>query len=486
MKVQTKPLEDHRVELSVEFDENEFESYKRRTARRLARKTKIPGYRPGKAPYGVLVRHFGEGHIIEHAIEDAIEDQYDEILKQADINPYGPLKLEEIVSVSPSLVLRFLVALDAEVKLGDYKSIRIPFEPPDVSDEDLKEYFSKVQNQYPVIEPVERKSQAGDLVDVVINAKELNSEDEQNPLFQDYETSIIVKEDEEESEWPFPGFSKQLINREAGEKLTLEHEFPEDYSDKNYAGKQVEFNVEIKQVSKRELPELNDEFAQTYSQFETMDELREAVKKQLEQEKLNEYTREYIQKIIDKIIEESEITYPPEMLDEAIADYKKELENRLQQYGMNIDLYKQVQNLSEEQFEEEVKQAASKGLKEDLVIYEIAQKEEIQVDSKAVQAEADYTLQLLNQSRGKRRFTKEKQALNSRVYSSLLIRHLKSATVDWLLNNAKGEFDKPDEVVADGAMAEQDSADSPEVVETQQEESQNEENPDEESRDDTK
>ena len=133
MKIQKELLEDHQIELNVEIDADPYEKAKHQAARKIAKKVKIPGFRPGKAPYNVILRHVGEGAIVEDAVDILIEDIYPKILDEAEIQPYGPGSLQNIESLDPP-TFKFLVPLAPEVELGDYKVLEIPYEMPEVDE----------------------------------------------------------------------------------------------------------------------------------------------------------------------------------------------------------------------------------------------------------------------------------------------------------------------------------------------------------------
>jgi trigger factor len=165
LKLETEFLEDHQAKLKVEIEDERLESMKRRAASKLAKKVKIPGFRPGKAPYPVVQRSVGEAAILEEAIELLVDEVYPEAIKQAEINPYGPGRLENLNQMEP-LTLEFVVPLDAEVKLGDYKAMRKPYEPEPVTEEQLSEALESLRSRQAVQEPVDRPVIEGDVVSV--------------------------------------------------------------------------------------------------------------------------------------------------------------------------------------------------------------------------------------------------------------------------------------------------------------------------------
>jgi trigger factor len=133
LKIDKQLLDDHQAKLTVEIEEEKMDEMKHRAAKKIARSIKIPGFRPGKAPYSVIARQVGEPAIMDEAMEILIKEVYPDIIKEADIKPYGMGQLENILSLDP-VALEFLIPLDVEVTLGDYKSIRNEYQPPQISD----------------------------------------------------------------------------------------------------------------------------------------------------------------------------------------------------------------------------------------------------------------------------------------------------------------------------------------------------------------
>ena len=170
MKIETQFLEDHQAKLIVEVEPEQMEEMKRRAALKLSRRVKIPGFRPGKAPYPVIVRTIGDATIAEEALELLVEDIYPKVIKEAEIEPYGPGKLEKVASMEP-LTLEFVIPLDAKVTLGDYRSMRKSYEPKPVTDQDVEDAIKELQERQALVEPVERAAEEGDVVTVRLSGE---------------------------------------------------------------------------------------------------------------------------------------------------------------------------------------------------------------------------------------------------------------------------------------------------------------------------
>ena len=395
MKVETQELENHQTKITVEVEPAVLEDAKHRAASRLAKRTKIPGFRPGKAPYAMIVRHLGEAAILEEAVEIVVDDVYPKAIDELGIKPFGPGSLEEIKQLEP-LTLEFVVPRAATVELGDYHAIRIPYEARQITDEEVERVVKNVRNQNAVVELVERPAQVGDQVGLHISGEFTAPDEDESPTFMDNRELTFVIEDEEENiyqDLPFPGFTQHLIGLSAGDSGSVNHTFPEDSAVKYMAGKEVQYSFTVDQVNSRTLPEVNDELAQSIGDYPTMDALRKAILDDLQQDADETYNKEYDEKVLDQLVEMSTVAYPPQMLEREIDVVLGQLESRLNQQGLDMELYLKTRSMNTEQLREETKPVAETRLKRSLVLFEVAEKEDIEVDPQQLQ---DETLRTMN------------------------------------------------------------------------------------------
>ncbi len=400
MKIETEPRDDHQVKLTVEVEPDVFEQAKRKAARALSRRAKIPGFRPGKAPYQVVLRQFGESAIIEDAIEFLVEDIYPKVIKESEIKPYGPGTLDNIANMDPP-VLEFVVPLDAEVTLGDYHSITKAYEPDEVSDQDVEDVIKDLQDRQAILEPVERPAEEGDVVTVTISGERKDAADDQDStLVQDRETQILVlSEDEDnEHEWPYPGFSREIIGLNIGDEKTSTHTFSDESEYEELRGVEAEFVFSVSEIKKRILPEVNDEFASTVGEYENLEALRKAIRDSLETQAKDIYNESYDEEILKEAVEQSEFKYPPQMLDDEIDQVIHNLEHRLSEQNLDLDLYLRTREMDMDGLREEARPTAETRLKRSLVLYELAQAENIEVGTDEVQSETIRTLDYLTRS----------------------------------------------------------------------------------------
>lgn len=447
MNIDTVPLEDHQVKITVEVDTDSFESTKRRAARKLAKRAKIPGFRPGKAPYPVIVRHIGEAAILEEAIELTVDDIYPKVIESSEIEPYGPGTLESIPEMDPP-TFEFVVPLRAAVELGDYKSIRFPYELREITDEDVDDVINNLREQQALIEPVERSAEAGDLVTVRLDAKRTMVDEGEDPkLIDNRSFPVVIDVDDETDEWPYPGFSQELIGTLKGDEKSIQYSYPDDSPFEAYQGLDVEFTIQIEDIRSRTLPDADDELAKSVGEFDTLEDLRSTIKENLEIQSRQSYEDEYDEQVLDEIVSFSTINYPPQMLEQEINIVLGNMERQLEAQGLDIDLYMKSREMDVDGLREEAKPIAEDRLKKSLVLLEIAEQEEIQIDPEELQNETSQTLEQASRSLSEkemRELTTKDSASNlvSNIMMDLLLRHTRDYIRDIARGLGDGEADE--------------------------------------------
>ena len=456
MKIETQPLEDRQVKIIAEFDTETLEDYSRRAARKLSRETRVPGFRPGKAPIDLIRRMIGEEAIQQQAVEMIVDDHYAKVLEEANVEPSGPGTLEEVISLDPPK-FAFVVPLRPEVKLGDYHSIRLPYEPPTVSDEEIDAFFKRMQRNYATAEPVEgRPAEKGDLVYVMLSGQLSNpAEGEDAVVFPERPAQFLIGDDTVERDWPYVGFDENLIGLSEGDEKTILHTFAEDDEDEALRGKEVEFKVSVQSIKALKMPEIDDEFAKSLGDFETLEDVRKLVRSQMEENAVADYERDYYNQLVDKLVEASTISYPPHYLEDEKNHVLEHLQQDLARQGLDFEAFlKYVGKDRETYMKEEIEPAARKRLERSLVIDQFAQDEKIELsteDMNRVISSAQEMAQSLPRKGRKDRISKE--ALNAVTYNQIN-RVYNERVIDRLKAIATGQADKVEEAEAAAEPAE--------------------------------
>jgi trigger factor len=450
------------MQLTVEVESELMEASKRRAARQIAKRGKIPGFRPGKAPYDVIVRYFGEAAIMEQAMDLLVDDIYPKILVEAEIKPAAAGSLEKIEELDPPK-LTFRVPLAPEIDLGDYRSIRLPYEWSAPGKKELDEALKEMQQMYATTETVERPAELGDYVMVDVKGERTKPKDEEDRTVALSRNgyALVVRKEAKDDEWPYPGFSKELVGMSPGESKTVKHKYPKDDPDESLRGESVKFEVTMKTVRSMTLPELDDEFAKTAGQFETLDQFKEALKGELETRSKAEYEDKFYLDLIEKIKAGATIKYPPQVVEHEAEHVIDDLRQRLTQQGLDLETYFKMRQTSQEQFmEEEAKPVAVKRLERSLILDQLAHDEKVEVDESSLKNEFGQTLtelqyqgMNLGQVRGGKRGQQQvAEAIAMESASRLITRR----TLERIKAIATGEY-KPEDAEAEG-KAEQASA----------------------------
>src|SRR5512134_1479427 len=441
LKIEKTIEENHEAKLVVEVEPEKMESYKRRAARKISERGKIAGFRPGKAPYEMVVRNYGEQAILEQAMDNFVDAEYSNILKEAGVEPGASGSLESIDSLEPPK-LTFRVPLAPEIDLGDYHSVRLPYEWAVPDEKAIDAAIEDLRQMYATTENVEREAEEGDyvLVDVKSETTELNRTG----------FAAFIRKEERDTEWPYNGFARELIGLKPGDAKTIQHTFPEDWEVEELRSKDVEMEVTVKTVRAVSLPELDDEFAKTTGAGETLDALREAVRKDVENRSKAEYDDKYFVDLIEKVKEGATFKYHQHSLDHENEHVLEDLSQRLAQQNMDLDTYFKVRNTTREQFvEEEVKPVAKKRFERSLILDEIVRREKIEVDNAALDAEFNQTLSALTMQgvdlskiRGGRR---GQQRVAQAVAMESANRVITRRALDTLKSIATGQYVPPEE-----------------------------------------
>jgi trigger factor len=387
LKIETTPRDDHQVTMIVEAEAEQMEAAKRRAARKIASTGKIPGFRPGKAPYDVIVRYYGEAAITEQAIEFLVDDVYPKALDEAGVKPAAAGQLENVEKLDPP-TFKFTVPLEPSVDLGDYKSVRHAYEFVSPGAEKLEESLDELRRMYAQTETIERPIQDGDFVLVSYVGKKAKAAADDAALLEDEAFAVFIRTEAKEDEEPFPGFAAKLIGMKADDETEFSHKFAKDHSNEAVAGQTVKFAVKVKMARGMTLPELNDEFAKMVGAGETMDELREKLQKSIEQRAQDEYDDAYYVELIEKIKDGATIKYAKQTLDHEIEHVLEDLRRRLSQQGMEFETYLKMREMTLEEFvEAEVREVAQKRLERSLVMDQLSQAEKLEISEEALQAE---------------------------------------------------------------------------------------------------
>jgi trigger factor len=439
LKIETEDLEDREVQLTVEVPSERLQSAMRTTARRLSRETKIPGFRPGKAPYHIIVSKFGEEVVFQEALDDLGQEIYRQALDQSEIEPYGPGSLNEIVSRDP-LVLSYTVPLLPEVGLGTYQEIRIQYQEPEVSDEALEEALERLRQSRALIEPVDRPVQLSDVVVIDIRGELREPPDEESAILLDNKgIEVLVTE---ETDWPIPGVAEHLVGLKVDDEINFEYTFPEDYPSEDLRELIADFHIKCLEVKSRFVPEWTDDLASNIGEYEDLLDLRLKLRESLHTRAQQETDAEYTQHVIEAAVEGASVSFPPMMLQEEKRELMAELEQSLRGQNLSLEDYLRIEKKTEEELLAELEPRARKRLTRALVLGKLVEQEGIEVGEEEVNAEIDRIVEPFKEYSDELRKSFDNPMGRRRITLDLLT----NKAINRIVGIAKGEADRPEEL----------------------------------------
>ncbi len=384
LTVQTAEDELRQLTLTIQVDEERVRKAMQAKARELSRDVNLPGFRPGKAPYDVIVRRIGEETLRFEAIEDLAQPVFEEALEQEGIEPYAQPTLEDI---EPNPVtLKFIVPLSPQVTLGDYRALRQPVEEVQVTEEAVDEALELVRVRHQSIETVERPAQVGDVVALSgsgrLAATEPPAEGEESPaedntIFDTERMEVLL---DEKSLFPETPFVENIVGMNVGDQKSFSFVFPDPYEDEaEFAGREATFDVSVLEVKERELPELNDDLAKQDGNFETLDELREETRKRLVHDAEDTAKGQLIDQMIDRLLDDATLVYPPAAVEAQIDDMVGNFKNYLSRSGWKFEDYLNLSSMTEDSLRNEYREEAETQLRRQLVLRQFILDEKLRI-----------------------------------------------------------------------------------------------------------
>ena len=376
MKVTTEPVPESQVLLQIEVEDDRLEKAMNSAYRRLASKTRIPGFRPGKAPRAMIERHLGEHSILHEAIDRLLPEVYREAIDQEQIDPIDTAGFE-LVTEQP-LVVKFTVPVRPKVDLGDYASLRVPREPVVVEPERVQEGLEALRHRYATLEPATRPVQWGDVLRADVHGQAgdtvlVREEDAQFQLIEGRPISV-------------PGFAEALIGREKGPAFEFEVTVPEEVPQEALGGQQATYRVEIKEVKQEVLPELDDEFARQVGEgFATLEALRSRVEDDLRQALDDEAKHRHEEAALDALAERAQLEYPPVIVEREVDRLLREQSGAKER--SDLERYLSQAGRSEEEMRAELRPNAEQRVRRSLVLSQVAEAEHITATDEDVEAE---------------------------------------------------------------------------------------------------
>ena len=383
MKVTTEKTENRQVFLTIELAPEEIEESSQATYRRLVQRVNVPGFRKGKAPRPLLVRHVGGEAFLTDVIEDAVPDAYDKAIAEQELDPVARPQIE-LVERDP-VIFKAVVPLKPTVNLGDYHKTRLKPEKIDVTDERIDTVVEDLRHQWGTWESVERAAAFSDIAIL-----DVESTIDGEPFITQQGARFQVTGG---SSAPAPGFAEEVVGMKASEEKEFTLRFPEDDPRTEVAGKEATFKVKATAVQEEKLPEVNDEFAgKVEAEIKTVKELRKRIGEDLTKRAEERSQGDFEDKVIDAAVECSEVEYPPVLVESECRRMMDDQADRLRMQGLTMEQFLRTTGKTEEEFHEELHPLAEKRLVRGLVLGKIAEEESVSIAPSDIDAEIEEML----------------------------------------------------------------------------------------------
>lgn len=372
MSLQVEKLEKNMAKLTIEVSAEDLDKAMQAAYQKAKGKISIPGFRKGKAPRKMIEQMYGKGIFLEDAANALIPEHYSKALAECELEIVSQPEID-VTQAEPGKPFIFTaeVAVKPEVTLGEYRGVEVPKSDIDVTDEEVDAEIKKEQEKNSRTVTVEDRAAAeGDITTI------------------DFEGFVdgVAFEGGKGTDYPLtlgshsfiPGFEEQLVGAKTGDHVEVNVTFPEEYQAAELAGKAAVFQCDVKKIEVKELPELNDDFAQDVSEFDTLAEYREDVKKNLTEKKEKEARTQKENAAVDKVIEGADMEIPEAMIDTQARQMVDDFARRMQSQGLTMEQYFQFTGMTAEKMMDEMKPQALKRIQTRLVLEKIAETENIQ------------------------------------------------------------------------------------------------------------
>jgi len=375
MKVTVEDISTVKKKLHIQVAPDAIALEMKKALADVAKKANIPGFRPGKAPKNVVERHYA-ADIQSEVMNRVISDSYLKAIKEHDLSP---VEMPNITNISPlekdaPLNYSAVVEVRPRIDLGNYEGVEIKESPVAVTDEELGQTVDRLREMYSQLEVVEGQALGKDHTAIIDfegfrDGKTIEGAKAQDHLLHLGTGSLI------------PGFEEQIIGMNKGETREINVAFPGDYSNKDLAGKDAKFTVTLKEVKKKVMPELNDEFAKDIGDHKTVDELKARIREDIEIRKKNELVSSQREELLSKLIDAHTFEVPEGMVDRELNSMARQQVTRMARQGIDVQKAFDVAK-----FRAEHKDLAARRVKGTLLLDVIADKEKIEVTDAEVNA----------------------------------------------------------------------------------------------------
>lgn len=414
------------VQLEIEVDAAKVEEGMQKSYLKNVKKFNVPGFRKGKAPRNIIEKFYGEQVLYEDAINFICPEEYDKAVKENNLHPVDRPEIDiKEIGKGKNLVFTAKVTVKPEVELGEYKGVEVKKIEVSVSDEDVENELKRVADANSrMITIDDRPIQSGDTA-VIDFEGFIDGVAFEGGKGNDYDLVIG-------SGHFIPGFEDQLIGANKGDNLDVNVTFPEDYGNKDLAGKAAVFKVTVKEIKLKELPVIDDEFAKDVSEFDTLEEYKEDIRKKLLESAEHRAHHELEDNAVDKAVENATVEIPEVMIEKQIDNMVYNFEMSLRYQGLDLQRYMEIMGMEPANLREQFKARAEKEVKSQLVLEKISEVEGFEASEEELNEEIKRLAE--NYKQNEEEFKKHLREDDIEYIKGNLVM---KKTVDFIVQNAK-------------------------------------------------
>ena len=370
----TKELEKKQVKFVIELDAEEWEHELNHVYEHQKNKFKVEGFRTGKAPRKVIEKQYGEAIFYNDAIDEAFYHSMNEIFEKDAEKVVGNPKIDIKKLDKSGLTMEAIFELYPEVKLGEYKNLKLEKPAVKVSAKEVDDRLNQMVEKSARMVSVDREVKNGDIANIDFTGyKDGKAFDGGHA--EKYDLAIG-------SGTFIPGFEEQIVGMKKGEERDVNVTFPEDYPAENLKGSAVVFKIVLHDIKEKQLPEVNDKFAQNVSEYDTLEEYKNSLKEEIKKEKEFQADQEYTEKLLEAVVGNAQVEISEAMVDEQADMFIHDFEHRLSHQGLKLEDYLKYMNTTVEELKKSRLDDARKTCKTRLVMEAIVEKEHLEVTEK--------------------------------------------------------------------------------------------------------
>lgn len=383
MQSKLERLSESRVALEVEVDVPEIDQALGEAYTRVAQKVNVPGFRKGKAPRSIIEARFGKEVLVEEALDILVSRTYRQALDEHHLEPIDHPDIEVVRPFEEGQSFTYKASVDIlpEVDLGDYRSLRVPIEPETVTDGQIDEQLKTLQDRHATLESVDKEAaEKGDFAIIDFEGY-IDEEPFQGGAGEGFSLELG-------SNTFIPGFEDGVIGMRPGEEKGIPVTFPGDYRAEHLAGKEAVFQVKLREIKARQLPEIDDELAKEVG-FDSLNDLRKAVQESLISAAADRAKTAQRNRVIDQIVDGAGVALPEKLIQHEIEHAFEDLTRSLESRGLSMTQYMEAVKKDETQVKDDLRPQAAKSVKTDLVLSALADKEKVVVTPEELRHEVE-------------------------------------------------------------------------------------------------